>query len=243
MRNKLAIFTICGLAVAACDKHDPVLPGVRDSIFNTKSLNILNENVPDAPENIATTAPIDCPYHQKDNTVWDGERKIFSGFATGNSVAGTRTPVCNGKYVYAGLSTGELVKINPQNRQIVWMADVYRPSNMTGGASVLDIVAPIQINKQYVYVGGLGEAFCKISDTTGNAAWCINIGVEKPFIITDTIVYVVDTDKNLNAVRLRDGAIYWRSPVKKSGTPKYENKTITVAGEIFNAESGEAIHK
>lgn len=244
MRNKLAIFTICGLAVAACDKHDPILPGVRDSIFNTKTLNILNENVPDAPENVATTAAVDCPYTQKsDNTVWDGERKIFSGFATGNSVAGTRTPVCNDKYVYAGLSTGELVKINPQNRQIVWMADVYRPSNMTGGASVLDIVAPIQIHGKYIFVGGLGDAFCKISDATGNAAWCINLGVEKPFIITDTVAYVVDTDKNLNAVRLRDGAIYWRSPVKKSHTPKYENKIITVGSERFCAESGELIKK
>lgn len=242
MRNKLAIFIMGTLALAACDKHDPILPGVRDDIFNTKTLNILNENVPDAPENIATVEPVDCPYTQKsDNTIWDAERKIFSGFATGNSVTGTRHPVCNGKYVYAGLSTGELVKVNPNNRQIVWIADVYRPSNMTGGASVLDIVAPIQIHGKYVYVGGLGDAFCKISDATGNAAWCTNIGVEKPFIITDTVAYVIDTEKKLNAVRLRDGAIYWRKTVQKSRKPKYENKVITVGGEKFNAETGELI--
>ena len=191
MRNKLAIFIMGTLALVACDKHDPILPGVRDDIFNTKTLNILNENVPDAPENIATIEPVDCQYTQKsDNTIWNGERKIFSGFATGNSVAGTRKPVCNGKYVY---------------------------------------------------VGGLGYAFCKISDATGNAAWCTNIGVEKPFIITDTVAYVVDTEKKLNAVRLRDGAIYWRTPVKKSRTPKYENKVITVGGEKFNAETGELL--
>lgn len=242
MRNKLAIFTICGLAVAACDKHDPILPGERSNIFNIKTLDVLNENIPNAPENIVAVEPVDCPYTQKnDNTVWDGERKIFSGFATGNSVAGTRMPVCNGKYVYAGLSTGELVKINPQTRAIVWIADVYRPSNMTGGASVLDIVAPIQIHGKYVFVGGLGDAFCKISDATGTAAWCTNIGVEKPFIITDTVAYVVDTEKKLNAVRLRDGAIYWRRSVKKSRTPKYENQVITVGDEKFDAESGDII--
>ena len=191
MRNKLAIFIMGTLALAACDKHDPILPGVRDDIFNTKTLNILNENVPDAPENIATIEPVDCQYTQKsDNTIWNGERKIFSGFATGNSVAGTRKPVCNGKYVYAG---------------------------------------------------GLGDAFCKISVATGNAAWCVDIGVEKPFIITDTVAYVVDTENMIDAVRLRDGAIHWRAAVKKSRTPKYENKTIIVGDEKFNAESGEKI--
>ena len=242
MRNKLAILIVCGLAVVACDKHDPILPGERSDIFNTKTLNVLNESVPNAPENIVANTQMDCPYTQKsDNTIWDGARKIFSGFATGNSVAGTRTPVCNGRYVYAGLSTGELVKINPQTRQIAWIADVYRPSNMTGGASVLDIVAPIQIQGKYIYAGGLGDAFCKISDATGNASWCTNIGVEKPFIIGDTVAYVVDTEKKLNAVRLKDGAIYWRTSVKKSRTPKYENRVITVAGEKFDAESGKKI--
>lgn len=242
MRNKAAIFIIGALAVVACDKHDPILPGERSDIFSTTTLNVLNEPVPDAPENIATIESVDCPYTQKpDNTIWDGERKIFSGFATGNSVAGTRHPICNGRYVYAGLSTGELVKINPRSREIVWIADVYRPSNMTGGASVLDIVAPAQIRDKYIYVGGLGDAFCKISDASGRAAWCLDIGVEKSFIITDTVAYVLDTEKNLNAVRLNDGAIYWRTAVKKSRTPKYENKTVIVGSEKFNAADGKLL--
>jgi len=240
--RKTVIFIFGILTLVACDKHDPILPGERSDIFNTKTLKILNENVPNAPENVAAYEPVDCPYTQKsDNTVWNETRKIFSGFATGNSVAGTRHPVCNDKYVYAGLSTGELVKINPQTRAIIWVADVYRPNNMTGGASVLDIVAPIQIHEKYVYVGGLGDAFCKISDTTGNHAWCIDIGVEKPFIIADTVAYVLDTEKNLNAVRLRDGAIYWRTPVKQPHAPKYKNKIITVGDEKFDAESGALI--
>lgn len=242
--RRTSVFILCTLALVACDKHDPILPGERSDIFDTKTLNVLNEPVANVPENVATYESADCPYTQKsDNTVWDGERKIFSGFATGNSVAGTRSPLCHGKYVYAGLSTGELVKINPRNREIVWMADIYRPSNMTGGASVLDIVAPIQIHNKYVYAGGLGDAFCKISDATGTIAWCTNIGVEKNFIIADTVAYVVDTEKNLNAIRLKDGAIYWRSPVKKSRTPKYENKIVIVGTEKFDAESGKAIKK
>ncbi len=242
--RKTLIFILCALALVACDKHDPILPGVRDDIFSTKTLNILNTPVPNAPENIVQTESVDCPYTQNaDNTVWDGTRKIFSGFATGNSVAGTRNPVCNGKYVYAGLSTGELVKINPRTREMVWVADIYRRSNMTGGASVLDIIAPIQIHGKYVYAGGLGDAFCKILDSTGIPVWCADIGVEKPFIITDNGAYVLDTEKNLNAVRLSDGAIYWRTAVKKSRSPKYENKTIIVGGEKIDAETGGLIKK
>ena len=240
--RKVAIFILCAVAISGCDKHDPILPGVRDSIFNTSNLNVLNTAVPNAPENLSESEFADCPYTQKsDNTIWDDSRKIFSGFATGNSVVGTRTPVCNNGFVYAGLSTGELVKLNPRTRRIVWITDVYSPTNMTGGASVLDIVAPIQIHGKYVYVGGLGDAFCRVSDATGVASWCTGIGVEKPFIVTDDAAYVLDTANNLNAIRLRDGAIYWRKPVQKSRTPRYQDKKIIVGSEKFNAETGELL--
>ena len=240
--RKVAIFILCAMAFSGCDKHDPILPGVRDSVFNTSNLNVLNTSVPNALENLGESELADCPYTQKsDNTVWDGSRKIFSGFATGNSVVGTRTPVCNNGFVYAGLSTGELVKVNPRTRRIVWITDVYSPTNMTGGSSVLDIVAPIQIRGKYVYVGGLGDAFCRVSDATGVASWCTGIGVEKPFIVTDDAAYVLDTANNLNAIRLRDGAIYWRKPVQKSRTPRYQDKKIIVGSEKFSAETGELL--
>lgn len=241
MRKIAFLFGVC-MAVTACDKHDPILPGVRDDIFASNSLNILNTNVPNVTEGIATINPQDCPYTQKnDNTIWDGERKVFSGFATNTYVAGDKHPICNGNYVYAGLSTGELVKVNAKNRQIVWIADVYRPTNMMGGASVVDIIATPQIYKNHVYVGGLGNAFCKIADSTGNIVWCLDIGVQKNFIITDAAIYVVDTDDNLNAIRMRDGAIFWRVTLEKSRTPKYENKTVIVGHEKFDAETGKHI--
>jgi len=240
--RKVAIFIGACAVLTACDKHDPILPGERSDIFAVDSLNVLNTPVPNVSENAVDLEIPDCPYTQKsDNTIWNGERKIFSGFATNNYVAGDKKPICHGSYVYAGLSTGELVKVNGKTREIAWVADVYRPTNMMGGASVIDIIATPVIYKNYVYVGGLGNAFCKISDLTGNAAWCIDIGVQKNFVVTDSAIYVVDTDDNLNAIRMRDGAIFWRVAVEKSRTPKYANKTITVGHEKFNAETGEHI--
>ena len=239
--KKVAIFAIVAVALCACDKHDPILPGERHSVFTTEKLRVLNTTVPDVPENIAEYKPKDCPYKlDNQNTIWNGDKKIFAGFPTNNYVIAEKNPVCDGDFVYAGLSTGELVKVNPNNRQIAWIADVYRQSNMTGGASVLDIIAPIQIHGKYVYAGGLGGAFCKISNATGNKAWCADIGVEHPFIIANTdVAYVLDTDNYINAIRLRDGAVYWRTAVAKPATPKYENKTIIIAHEKFNAETGQ----
>lgn len=240
--KKVAIFAVCAAALCACDKHDPILPGERVGIFATDDVRVLNTPVPGAPENVTEYEPGDCPYKlDNQNTIWNGDKKIFAGFPTNNYVRGEKNPVCDGGFVYAGLSTGELVKVNAKTRQIAWIADVYRQSNMTGGASVLDIIAPIQIHGKYVYAGGLGGAFCKISVATGNTAWCAWFGVEHPFIIANDVAYVLDTDNYLNAVRLRDGAVYWRTGVARPATPKYENKTITIAHEKFDAESGKLL--
>ena len=240
--KKVAIFVVCAIALCACDKHDPILPGERVGIFATGNLRVLNTPVPNAPESIAEYESADCAYTlDNQNTIWDGERKVFAGFPTNNYVTGQRFPVCDGGFVYAGLSTGELVKVNPKNRQIAWIADVYRQSNMMGGASVLDIIAPIQVLGKYVYAGGLGGAFCKISNATGTAAWCADIGVEHPFLVANDVAYVLDTDNYINAIRLRDGAIYWRTLTATPVAPKYENKTIITGTERFNAETGELL--
>ncbi|MBP5485267.1 MAG: PQQ-like beta-propeller repeat protein [Alphaproteobacteria bacterium] len=240
--KKVVIFVAVMFGLCSCDKHDPILPGERHSIFATEKINVLNTSVPDVPESIAEYEPNDCPYRlDNQNTIWNGDKKIFAGFPTSNYVIGQKNPVCSGDFVYAGLSTGELVKVNPKNRQIAWVADIYRQSNMTGGASVLDIIAPIQIHGKYVYAGGLGGAFCKISVATGNATWCTWIGVEYPFLIANDVAYVLDTDNNLNAIRLRDGAVYWRTAVEKPVAPKYKNKRILIAHENFDAETGKLV--
>ncbi|MBO7509364.1 MAG: PQQ-binding-like beta-propeller repeat protein [Alphaproteobacteria bacterium] len=238
MRKLWILIGLVGM-VAACDKHDPILPGVRSDVFMGTDLHVLNTEVPNVPENITDSATNDCPYVQKnDNTIWNGDRKIFSGFATNNSVSGTRTPVCHNGFVYAGLSTGELVKLNPKTRQIAWVADIYRPSNMTGGASMVDIIVPAHICGDAVYVGGMGNAFCRISDKTGVAKWCADIGVATNFIIADDTAYVLDTDKYLNAVRLTDGAIYWRTLVDDTRAPKYQDKMIIIGSQKISAENG-----
>lgn len=231
------ILSVC--ALAACDKHDPILPGTRTAIFANSDINILNTDIPNLSGDEFIMPDTNCPYTQdSSNTVWNGTRKIFSGFPTDNSVQNNQKPVCSGKYIYAGLTTGELVKINSQNRQVVWIADIYRVSNLTGGADILDIIAPIVIKDNFVYVGGLGDAFCKINVNSGDKKWCTNISVSAPFTIVNDVAFVPGSDKKLYAVRLNDGAIYWTHEIETITKPMYNDGVIIVGKQKINSTNG-----
>ena len=239
MRKSIVCLMIAGACAAACDKHDPILPGTRTAIFDSGAVNVMNTDIVDLPDTATEINVSDCPYTQDtSNVIWDGERKIFSGFPTTNSVANTSRPVCGGGYVYAGLTTGELVKINPKNRRVMWIADIYRASNLTGGASILDIVAPVTLNGDAVYVGGMGDAFCRVNTSNGVKKWCANIGTTLPYLFVGNVIFIMATDGNLYALRSTDGAAYWSAAVKKPSTPTYANGVITVGREKFDAHNG-----
>lgn len=241
MRKSVLFWVGTLVALGACSKHDPILPGTRSAIFATNVPVVLNQSITDLPATtVAGDADANCPYTQDaSNVIKNGDRKIFSGFPTPNSVHSNMRPVCSGKYVYAGLTTGEVVKVDTKTRNIVWIADVFRPSNMTGGASVVDIVAPIMLHNGTVYAGGLGDAFCAINATSGVKKWCTYIGTAHPFVITNAAAFVVGTDNNLYAVRMRDGAIYWRAAVNTQSAPTYGDGTVTVGRQKFDAATGQ----
>lgn len=241
MRKSVLFWVGTLVALGACSKHDPILPGTRSAIFATNAPVVLNQSITDLPATtVAGDADANCPYTQDaSNVIKNGDRKIFSGFPTPNSVHNNMRPVCSGKYVYAGLTTGEVVKVDTKTRNIVWIADVFRPSNMTGGASVVDIVAPIMLHNGTVYAGGLGDAFCAINATSGVKKWCTYIGTAHPFVITNAAAFVVGTDDNLYAVRMRDGAIYWRAAVNAQSAPIYGDGTVTVGRQKFDATTGQ----
>lgn len=241
MRKGL-IAICCILGLGACDKHDPILPGTRSAIFNSSRLDIKNQTISDIPETAHIVNNTNCPYTQDSkNVIWNGERRIFSGFPTNNTVKNDMQPVCSDGYVYAGLTTGELVKVNPKNRQVAWIADIYRPSNLTGGASMVDIIVSPVLYNGAVYVGGLGDAFCKVSASSGNKIWCTEISVARPFVIAGNYAFVVATDSNLYAIKTSDGSIMWRTEVSKQATPIYDSGVITVGREKINVADGKII--
>ena len=242
--QKLIAVICCAFMLCACDKHDPILPGTRTAIFEGTQIQVADKTITDIPETAFTYDNSACTYTQDSaNVVWDGSRRVFSGFPTNNTVSAKTRPVCDGKYLYAGLTTGELVKLNPKTRQIIWIADIYRASNLTGGASVVDIVVPIVPNGKYVYAGGLGDAFCKLASATGDKQWCLDIGVSVPFIIAGDYAFVVATDDNLYAIRTTDGTVFWRVAVTGQVAPEYKSSQIRVGNIVYNVADGKIIDK
>lgn len=240
--RKYLLILFCGIALSACDKHDPILPGVRTAIFDSVHVDVLNKTISDIPETAHIIDNSNCPYTQDaSNIIKNGDRRIFSGFPTNNTVATKQTPICNGKYLYAGLTTGEVIKLNPKTRDIIWIADIFRTTNLTGGSSMVDIVAPIVPIGNYVYAGGLGDAFCKLSAKTGDKKWCLDIGVGVPFIIAGNYAFVVSTDSNLYSIRTSDGTVYWRTTIKQQVAPIYEKGKISVGKQRIDVSDGKII--
>ena len=100
--RKYLLILFCGITLSACDKHDPILPGVRTAIFDSVHVDVLNKTISDVPETAHIIDNSNCPYTQDaSNIIKNGDRRIFSGFPTNNTVATKQTPICNGKYLFA----------------------------------------------------------------------------------------------------------------------------------------------
>jgi len=235
---------------AACSKQDPILPGERFSVFDTGAVNVLYRSAPVSGIEIPNLeSDSGGKYEQdSDNNIWkinDGERiRLFSGLPTVAHVAGKRQPVESKGFVYAGLSTGEAVKVNEKTKELMWIADVYKPSAMLGGSSILDIVAPVVVDGGWVYAGGLGGAFCKLRAIDGGKIWCVDLSVGVPFLIAGEMSYVVAVDDHLYAIDSKSGEVYWRTLVSRQQAPEIGKISdgvyiVAIGREKFNAETGE----
>lgn len=226
--------------MVACSKHDPILPGVRHDIFDTHDIKVLNQDVPDLSQNIKEIyGDKDCEYKQDaKNNIWNGENKIYTGFANDSVVKSNQSPICVGKFIYTGLSTGQVIKINTITKKVAWMADVFKEHSLTGGTPMVDIVAHVGVDGRYVYAGGLGDAFCKLSAQNGKKLWCVDISVPVDFIIVDNFAFVVGGDNNLYAVNTNNGDVNWMSMVKKQKTPKFDGKNLIVGKQKIDYKNG-----
>ena len=238
--KKIYLFLFVALAFVGCSKHDPILPGVRHDIFDSNDIVVENKEVPDLSGNVKNISGDEkCDYRQdSSNTVWDGDKKLFSGFSGDTFVKSSQSPICDGQYIYTGLSTGEVIKINKNNGKLIWMADVFRASNMMGGASVVDIVAHVGLDGKYVYAGGLGDAFCKLNANSGHKIWCLEISVPTDFIMVDDFAFVVGGDSSLYAIDTKAGSVYWKTEIEKQKKPIFEDGLIRVGKQKINYKDG-----
>ncbi|MCL1785609.1 MAG: PQQ-like beta-propeller repeat protein [Alphaproteobacteria bacterium] len=239
-------YALCLIALCACATKDPVLPGERHSVFDTGGIVVLDKPVPEnALKEISRPGVRTAEYIQdSNNVVWrisgDERIRIFSGFPTTAHVSGERRPTVTDKYIFAGLSTGEVVKIDRATRNLVWVADIFKSSAMTGGSSILDVVAPVMTDgDRFVYAGGLGGSFCKLNSDTGAKVWCSGVGTGTPFIVRTGVSYVVGTDGYLYAIAGGTGDVFWRTEIKTQARPEFSDGTIIVGKEKFDSITGD----
>ncbi|MCQ2571546.1 MAG: PQQ-like beta-propeller repeat protein [Alphaproteobacteria bacterium] len=238
--KKIFLIVLAGLIGWGCSKQDPILPGVRQNIFEDINVKSENKEIPELSKDIKNiSGDSTCDYRQDSmNNIWRGDKKVFSGFATDSFVKNKQSPICEGGFIYTGLTTGEVIKLNSSTQQIVWVADVFRASNLMGGASVVDIVAHVGVDKNFVYAGGLGDSFCKLNKYSGDKIWCLNISVPVDFIMVDDYAFVVGTDNMLYAINTKSGNVYWKAEVKKQIKPGYDGTNITVGKQRINYKTG-----
>lgn len=239
--KKVFAFLLCISVFMGCAKHDPILPGERHDVFGGTDIIVMNKSVPilsDTAKNIYGNES--CDFTQDvTNTIWRGDKKVFKGFATDDLVKSNQKPICVDNFVYTGFSNGEIIKLNAKNYRVMWIADVYKENTLTGGSSIVDVIARVGVDKNFVYAGGLGDAFCKLKNVNGDKLWCVNISVPVDFIVVDDFAFVVGADDNLYAIDVRDGSVYWKTKIKKQVAPKYDGKYIIVNQQKINYIDGQ----
>ena len=98
MKKLFAFLLIC-LVIPSCSKHDPILPGVRHDIFDATDVKIENKEVPELSETTKNIRGNDvCEYKQDAlNNIWQGDKKIYTGFAMDAVVNSNQSPICVGQ--------------------------------------------------------------------------------------------------------------------------------------------------
>lgn len=205
---KTVFAAIISVAMFACSSRDPILEGARVPVFKKDAPVVLGQKINNMGGEIPEKK---CSYAIDDsNQIWreSDNMRIFAGLPTESKIDAPRVVACDGGFVYAGLSTGELVKVNVRTRDLEWTADVFAEHLPTGGPPFLDIIAAPVVNGGFVYAGGLGGAFCKLGDKDGKKIWCLPISVQAVVHSTKNFNFVLSADGDLFAVS-NDGKIYW----------------------------------
>jgi len=204
---------ICALLIlfiAACSKSDPILEGERSPVFRPAYVEVTDVHDSDLGTPLI---PEPCNFKiDSNNQIWHGNTRIFAGLPTESEIRSEKSPACRGRFVYAGLSTGELVKIDFKTRDLAWISDIFVENHPTANILFVDVIARPVINGDFIYVGGLGNAFCKIRDRDGSKIWCVPIPVRDIVKSTENYNLILSAEGKEYVVSA-DGRVYLRTPL------------------------------
>ncbi|MDR0449464.1 MAG: PQQ-like beta-propeller repeat protein [Rickettsiales bacterium] len=240
--------------LGACDKKDPILPGERIPVFHDSGKlkekdarvgELIGKVVSPAATNSCTMDPglrrgdgcvgggDDKLYIMSDDNVLtrksDG-KIIFRGFPTAAKAGAAALPIVSGKFIFIGLSTGEVLKINKDTGEILWSADLGGRSLLTGGSLVSDI-SVLRLSGGALYAASLGGVLARIDAANGDVVWTANIGTIHPIFISGRALAVIDSDK-LIVLDSKDGV-----SVKLYELSRDDYDTIELDGEFWKVSN------
>jgi len=201
------------VAMAGCDKKDPILPGVRVPVFHNnlemKESKATAAELMGKEKGNRTKGEAEQLYEMSENNILtrksDG-RVILRGFPTATKAGPAAEPIVSGNFIYAGLSTGEVLKIRRANGEIIWTVDLGGRSLLTGG-SLLSDISVMKLDGNFLYVSGVGGTFGKLRSTTGEAVWVSGVGTMNEIFISGNLIAFVDLDGRLVMLDARDGSL------------------------------------
>lgn len=214
MKTNFKILTFLVLLLYACDKKDPILPGVRSPVFDGGAQVVLsNKSVKDLVGDFKDQPAIKSElYEMSDENILtrksDG-KVIFKGFPTATKTGAPARPIASNGFVYAGLSTGEVLKVSASDSTIKWMIDLGGRSLITGGSPVSDI-SVLMLNGGNLYASSLAGVFAKISADNGKVIWSRPFQATGEIFVSGSLVAFVDLSGDLIALDAKDGALVLR---------------------------------
>ena len=123
---------------------------------------------------------------------------------------GSSTPVPAGEGVIVGISGGRLVYLDTEQGAPFWEVVVTRPSGRTELDRIADVDADPVVVGEIVYVASFNGDLAAIDLLTGTILWRRELSAHAGIAATPEALYVTDSDDNLWAADIADGAGRWK---------------------------------
>ena len=177
----------------------------------------------------------------------DGKRKwIFQRPAPALSLRAIAAPVIDGKYVFAGFSSGKLIAVSLSNGAPVWEGTVALPKGTTELERIADISSsPVIVGRTICSVAYQGRVAC-FDLGNGNLIWARDVSSSVGLTMDSRHLFVSDDKGAVHALDLASGASLWKQDalsLRRVSAPLVRRNLVAVADvqgvvHFLNREDG-----
>jgi outer membrane protein assembly factor BamB len=141
-----------------------------------------------------------------------GERRwLYEQTVPVLTLRGTSNPLLiDGRLVVAGLDTGRLVALAPQNGRPVWESTIAAPRGRSDVERMVDIDADPVFYRGDIYAAAYNGRLAAVDAGSGRIRWEREASTHAGIAVDTSRVYMTDADQRIWAVDRFSGASVWR---------------------------------